>query len=209
MSHPFDAHRRRILVESARRAILALRVLPRRAALFYVRASFRALRLDDRWSFWSTLPPRELSVLVDLTRGRKAVVELGTGTGWTALVLALAEPQCVVRTYDTLEKPHRAAYLALADPEARGRIVLVNGRGEEAAPPPDPIDLLYVDSNHDRAVVRRSFERWRDSIACGGFAAFDDYANDNYPGVREAVSELGLQGRTVGRLFIWTKDSEQ
>ena len=204
-----DLQRRRILVETTRRTILALRVLPRRAALFYVRASLRALRLDDRWSFWSTLPPRELSLLVELTRGRKAVVELGTGTGWTTLVMALSEPQCVVRTYDTLEKPHRAAYLALAAPEARERVVLLNGRGEEAEPPSEPIDLLYVDSNHDRAVVRRSFERWRDSIACGGFAAFDDYANDNYPGVREAIAELGLQGRTAGRLFIWKKTCAQ
>jgi predicted O-methyltransferase YrrM len=185
--------------------MLALRLLPRRAALFYVRASFRALRLDDRWSFWSTLPPLELSTLVELARGRKTVVELGTGTAWTAVVLALSEPQRVVRSYDTLEKPHRAAYLRLADPEARGRIVLLQGRGEEAEPPPEPIDLLYVDSNHDRAVVRQSFDRWRDSIASGGFAAFDDYVNDAYPGVREAVSELGLEGRTVGRLFIWKK----
>src|SRR5205823_2153055 len=92
------------------------------------------------------------------------------------------------------------------DPEARARIVLVEGRGEEAEPPPGPIDLLYVDSNHDRAVVRRSFERWRDSIASGGFAAFDDYANVNYPGVREAVAALGLRGQTVGRLFIWKKE---
>jgi len=189
--------------------ILALRLLPRRPALYYARASLRALRLDDRWSFWSTLPPRELSVLVELIRDRQAVVELGTGTGWTAAVLALSEPHRVVRTYDTLEKPHRAAYLALADPEARRHIVLLKGRGEEAEPPSDPIDLLYVDSNHDRNVVRRSFERWRDTIACGGFAAFDDYANDNYPGVREAVSELGLQGRTVGRLFIWQKTCGQ
>jgi methyltransferase family protein len=209
LSHTPDLQRRRILVETTYRAILALRVLPLRAALFYIRASIRALRLDDRWSFWSTLPPRELSVLVALTRGRKAVVELGTGTGWTTLVMAISEPQCVVRTYDTLEKPHRAAYLALADAEARRRIVLLNGRGEEAEPPSDTIDLLYVDSNHDRDVVRRSFEHWRDSIACGGFAAFDDYGNDNYPGVREAVSELGLHGRTEGRLFIWKKTCGQ
>jgi hypothetical protein len=209
LSPKLDPHRRRILVATALRLLLALRLLPSRPALFYARASLSALRFDDRWSFWSTLPPRELSALVELIRGRKAVVELGTGTGWTAVVLALAEPERIVRTYDTLEKPHRAAYLALADREARRRVVLVNSRGEEAEPPLGPVDLLYVDSNHDREVVRRSFEHWRDSIAPGGFAAFDDYANDNYPGVREAVSELGLRGRTVGRLFIWQKLREQ
>jgi predicted O-methyltransferase YrrM len=185
--------------------MLALRLLPRRAAFFYLRANLRALRLDDRWNFESTLPPRELSALVGLTRGRKAVVELGTGTAWTTIVLALSEPERTVRTYDIAEKPHRAAYLALADPETRRRIVLVEGRGEEAEPPAEPIDLLYIDSNHDREVVRQSFERWHGSIASGGFAAFDDYENVNYPGVREAVTELGLEGRTVGRLFIYEK----
>ena len=95
--------------------------------------------------------------------------------------------------------------MAFADPDSRARILLVEGCGEEAEAPPEPVDLLYVDSNHDREIVCRSFEHWRDSLACGGFAAFDDYVNDNYRGVREAVSDLGLQGRTAGRLFIWEK----
>jgi hypothetical protein len=199
--------RRRIALATARRAMLALRFLPRGPATFYVRASTRALRLDDRWSFWVTLPPRELAALVELGRGRKSVVELGTGPGWTALVLALSEPGRIVRTYDTQVNPQRVAYFALVDSDARGRVVLVEGPGEEAEPPPEPVDLLYIDSNHEREIVRRSFERWRDHIACGGFVAFDDYVNDNFPGVREAVSELGLEGRIVGRMFIWKKAS--
>jgi SAM-dependent methyltransferase len=195
----------RIVTEMLRRVVLALRLLPRRAALVYARANLRSLRLGDRWSYWSTLPPTELSVLLELARGRKSVVELGTGTGWTTLVLAAAEPGRIVRTYDTQVKPHRAAYLALANRDARRRILTVDGRGEEADPLPDSVDLLYVDSNHDCDIVRRSFEHWRERIACGGYAAFDDYVNDNYPGVREAVTELGLRGRTAGRLFIWQR----
>lgn len=200
-----DMPRWSIVAATVRRAIVAFRSLPRRPAMFYVRASARSLRLDDRWSFWATLPPRELAALVELARGRKSVVELGTGTGWTTLVLALAEPGRIVRSYDTQVKPQRAAYFALADADSRRRVLLVEGRGEEAEPPPEPVDLLYIDSNHEREIVRRSFERWRDRIACGGFVAFDDYVNDNYPGVREAVSELGLEGRIVGRVFVWTK----
>ena len=185
--------------------MLALRLLPRRPATFYVRACVQAFRLDDRWSFWATLPPRELAALVELGRGRKSVVELGTGTGWTAFVLALAEPGRVVRTYDTEVKTLRAAYVALADADARKRVHFVEGRGEEAEPPSEPVDLLYVDSNHEREIVRRSFEHWHDHLACGGHVAFDDYVNDRFPGVRQAVSELGLEGRIVGRVFIWTK----
>jgi hypothetical protein len=203
-----DLPRWRVVAETARRALQALRVLPGPPARFYARASARALRLDDRWSFWATLPPFELSVLVELARGRKAVVELGTGTGWTALILALAEPTRIVRTYDTEVKAHRATYFALANAGARSRILAVQGRGEEAEPPSESIDLLYVDSNHDREIVRRSFEHWCDSITGDGFVVFDDYVNDNYPGVREAVADLGLQGWTAGRLFIWEKASD-
>jgi hypothetical protein len=36
---------------------------------------------------------------------------------------------------------------------------------------------------------------------------FDDYGADNppHPGVREAVADLRLEGRTAGRLFVWRK----
>jgi predicted O-methyltransferase YrrM len=203
LSHTLDARRRRILFVTTQRAIIAGRALPRRSARFYVRASIRSLALEDRWSFWSALPPQELSVLVDLARDRKSVVELGTGTAWTTFVLALAEPGRQVRTYDTQVKPQRPAYVALADVESRARVAFVEGRGEEAELPETPVDLLYVDSNHSRDVVRRSFEHWRPTIAQGGFVVFDDYVNDHYPGVRQAVADLGLHGRTEGRLFVW------
>ena len=203
---PPNVSRRRAVLVAMTSSARALRLLPRPAARFYVRASLLALRLDHRWNFGSTLPPRELAALVELARGRRSVVELGTGTGWTSLVLALAEPGCFVRTYDPQVKPHRDAYASLAGQQARSRVQFFTARGEEAAPPEKPVDLLFVDSDHSREAVRASFELWAPRVAAGGHIAFDDYANDAYPGVREAVTELGLEGRTAGRLFIWRRE---
>ena len=32
---------------------------------------------------------------------------------------------------------------------------------------------------------------------------FHDYDDPSYPGVAEAVAELGLEGRRVARMFVW------
>jgi hypothetical protein len=202
---PPNPPRWRAAAAAARNSALGFRLLPPRSARFYARANLLALRLDDRWNFVSTLPPRELAVLIDLARGGKCVVELGTGTGWTSLVLALAEPGRVVRTYDPRLPPHRDAYERLADPDARHRVQFVTARGEEADPPDEPIDLVFVDSNHTREIVRASFEHWEPHVARGGHVVFDDYANDTYPGVREAIADLGLEGTAAGRLFVWRR----
>ncbi len=39
----------------------------------------------------------------------------------------------------------------------------------------------------------------------GGAVAFHDYDHPEYPGVREAVEELGLRGQPVGGMFVWRK----
>ena len=41
-------------------------------------------------------------------------------------------------------------------------------------------------------------------LAPGAAIVFDDYGHPDYPGVREAVQELGLDGRLVGTLFVAT-----
>jgi SAM-dependent methyltransferase len=42
-----------------------------------------------------------------------------------------------------------------------------------------------------------------DALAPGGVAAFHDYGHPEYPGVREAVAELHLDGYEEGGLFVW------
>ncbi len=40
------------------------------------------------------------------------------------------------------------------------------------------------------------------SCAPGAPMLFDDFTHPDYPGVREAIQELGLQGEVRGTLFI-------
>jgi hypothetical protein len=74
----------------------------------------------------------------------------------------------------------------------------------EAGPPAGelPVDLLFVDSSHERAATVREYEAWRPALAPGAIVAFDDYDHPDYPGVAQAISDLGLTGEPVGTLFV-------
>jgi predicted O-methyltransferase YrrM len=186
------------------RVLLALRALPCPVARFYWRASRHAARNRDRFSLASAARPAELAQLLALARGRRRVVELGTGTAWSAVALALADRARQVVSYDPSVRAERDAYLALAGTGARERIELrgePDSRGPHAGDP--PAELLFIDSEHERAPLLAAFGAWRDSLAPGALVVFHDYAHPSYPGVREAVRELGLAGEERGGLFIW------
>src|ERR1700730_5371350 len=74
------------------RFALSVRVLPARVAVFLSRARRRARRGGDDFSLESAARPTELAELLKLAGDRRRVVELGTGTGWSAIALALAQP---------------------------------------------------------------------------------------------------------------------
>jgi predicted O-methyltransferase YrrM len=186
------------------RLLLSLRVLPRRVARFYWRASRQALRDDDRFSIASAARPAELAQLLSLARARRVVVELGTGTAWSAIALALDDDARRIVSYDPSVRVERDAYLALAGSDARARIEL---RAEpDSIGPHDgdaPVELLFIDSEHEREPVLAAFAAWREALASGAVVVFHDYAHPQYPGVREAVGELGLSGEDVGGVFVW------
>jgi predicted O-methyltransferase YrrM len=186
------------------RLALSLRVLPAGVAVFCWRARRHALRAGDRFSLDSAARPRELALLLTLAADRSAVVELGTGTAWTAIAFALAEPARRVLSCDPCVRPEREAYLELAGPRARGRIELrkePDHVGPNAADP--PVQLLFIDSSHDREPTVRAFRAWRQALAPGAVVVFHDHAHPDYPGVREAVLDLGLSGQETGGLFVW------
>jgi cephalosporin hydroxylase len=64
------------------------------------------------------------------------------------------------------------------------------------------VDLLYVDSSHDREETIREVQAWRPTLAEGSLIVFDDFVHPEYPGVQEAVQRLGLAGEQRGNLFI-------
>ncbi|HWJ51172.1 MAG TPA: class I SAM-dependent methyltransferase [Solirubrobacteraceae bacterium] len=186
------------------RLALSLRVLPARVALFYWRAQRRARRDDDRFSLASAARPAELAELLSLARDRRAVVELGTGTAWSALALALDDPVRRVISYDPCVRAEREAYLALAGRGARERVELreePDSNGPHAGDA--PVEVLFIDSQHEREPVVSAFRAWRDALAPNAVVVFHDYGHPDYPGVAQGIADLELRGVESGGLFVW------
>lgn len=179
-----------------------LRFLPPRVALFQWRAWRLARRAGDGFSLVSATQPRKLAVLLSAVHGRQRVVELGTGTAWTAISLVLAARGRVVLSYDPVERPERELYLRLVGPGTRRRLTLVGTPGDEGPRDGGMVDLLYIDSSHDREDTIREVQAWRPALGKGSLVVFDDFGHPEYPGVEEAVRSLGLEGEQRQGLFV-------
>jgi predicted O-methyltransferase YrrM len=179
-----------------------LATLPPPVAWFQWRARRLAWRTDDRFSLASATRPRDLKLLLDLARGRRLVVELGTATAWTTLALALAEPRREVISFDPVEHAERARYLALADASTRSRITLIDAPGSTGPRDDRPVDLLYIDSSHDLQDTVDEVCAWQAVLGPGSLIVLDDYTHPEFPGVRGAVRQLGLAGVQRGTLFV-------
>jgi predicted O-methyltransferase YrrM len=186
------------------RLLIALRALSPRVARFYWRAWRLALRENDRFSVASAARPAELRQLLVLARGRTRVVELGTGTAWSAIALALDDRARTIVSYDPTVRVERESYLALVGADVRARIEL-RAEADSAGPHSGdaPVELLFIDSEHEREPVLGAFAAWRGALAAGAIVVFHDYGHPDYPGVRVAVQELGLSGEEVGGVFVW------
>jgi predicted O-methyltransferase YrrM len=176
--------------------------LPPAVTWFHGRALRLALEREDVFSLRSAKSPRQLAVLLRLARRRRRVVELGTATGWTAAALALADRRRGVISYDPVVRAERERYLGLLGATTRARVVLLAARGEEAART-EPVDLLFIDSSHERAATLAEWHAWRPRLAPGALVVFDDYGHPEFPGVAEAIAELGLGGRAQAGMFVW------
>jgi predicted O-methyltransferase YrrM len=141
-------------------------------------------------------------VLLSAASGRRLIVELGTGTAWTAISMALADRERVVLSYDPIQRPERERYLQLVSSETRRRLTFVSASGDEGPRGGETIDLLYIDSSHDREDTIREIEAWRPALGEGSLVVFDDFGNAEYPGVEEAVRHLGLAGEERRGLFV-------
>jgi len=181
---------------------VALARLPAPVRAFQLRAALAAARARDDWTLRVATRPAELGALLAAARDVSTIVEIGTASGWTAASLALAVPGAAVHTFDPVAHPHRDAYLGLLDRATRARVEVVPRSGTEPGPLTG-VGLLFVDGPHDPETTAACFTAWRARLNPGATAAFHDFGDPAYPGVRAAVEELGLAGRTAGRLFLW------
>lgn len=92
----------------------------------------------------------------------------------------------------------------------RERIVFVDKPGESGPESPDlRVDLLFIDASHERDATLREYAAWRPFLAESAVVIFDDYDHPDFPGVREAVTQLGLDGRRDGFLYITAPAPEE
>jgi predicted O-methyltransferase YrrM len=206
----FRTDDRRSALQRTRRLGLqaaSLAKLPRPVALFWWRALRRAQAEGDTWSIDVACRPAELRVLLDALSGARRVAEIGTAAAWTTSCIALARPDREVHSWDVEAHPERERYLALLSAEDRARVHLHDRPGGRGPMDPPPVDAVFIDSSHEREETISTFRTWEQAVAPGGIVAFHDWEDDAYPGVTEAVRELGLLGEARGHLFVWHKPS--
>lgn len=179
-----------------------LRVLPRRVAWFQWRAWRLANRTGDDFSPVAATRPPKLAELLRLAEGRLSVAELGTAAGWTTLSLLLADERRRVTSHDIVDRPQRQRYLELVPSSVRERLAFVARPGSDGPTGEQPIDLLYIDSSHDYEPTIAEFAAWRHVLSPGAMVVFDDFGHAGYPGVEQAVRELGLSGEAREGLFV-------
>ena len=208
--HLFRSDDDRSPAQRARRLALqaaSLARLPRPVAAFWLRAMRRAQAEKDTWSIDVACRPAELRVLLDALAGAQRIAEVGTAAAWTTCCLALARPGREVHSWDVEAHPERERYLALLAPADRARVHLHERPGGLGPSDPPPVDAVFVDSSHEREETVSTFRTWEPALAPGGIVAFHDWEDAAYPGVTEAVRELGLLGEARGHLFVWRKPS--
>ncbi len=179
-----------------------LRVLPYRVAWFQLRARLLALRTNDQFSLVSVTRPENLARLLALATDRGLVVELGSATGWTTLSLALADPHAEVVSYDPFPHPERERYLRLVGARTLNRISFLEAPGATGPRDGRRVGLLYIDSSHSREGTIEEVNAFSPVLGPGSVVVFDDYGHADFPGVREAIEELGLSGTAHGPMFV-------
>src|ERR1700683_3028429 len=195
-------------VSGGTRQVAYLFRLPPRIALFYVRALAIALRAGDRRSMVGSSRPRELAALLKVAKGKRSVVEIGTGTAWTSIALVLSDKLRHVSTYDPLAYDERQLYLELLNESGRARLDLIAGYGHNPRDQDDSPDLVFIDSSHEHDETMQTFTVWASRLAPGGTIAFHDYGDPAWPGVKQAIEDLGLTGDARGYLFIWSPTTQ-
>jgi len=155
----------------------------------------KALALANAFGF---LFPGELFLIQALVQSLPedaTVVQLGAGVGTASLGMVEMRPSVHAFTVDIstggpfggLENERNAFKdTGLKLPKQ----ILGDSQKVWAKWADGPIDLLFIDADHDLPGVRIDTEKWTPLIKVGGYALFHDYSSNNWPKVAATVDEL-------------------
>jgi predicted O-methyltransferase YrrM len=132
-------------------------------------------------------------------------VEIGRFKGGSTLVFATALPAGIeLWSYDLHvalrpDMPGEQLDAELRDALSRyglaDKVHLLVADSRTVEPPPEPLELLFIDGDHSYEGAKADFERWGTFLRPGGHLLFHDavdrggYGNV-YPGVTRAVAEV-------------------
>jgi predicted O-methyltransferase YrrM len=136
--------------------------------------------------------PEFLFCLSSALRGTGDIVEIGTSVGHSLVALAAAQKLTggvKVTTIDIARHPLVEDHIKRAQVEEWVDLI-VEPSENVAARWSRPIELLWIDGDHEYAGVRRDIDAWSPFVVPGGFVALHDYAPGF--GVARAVKDTLL-----------------
>jgi predicted O-methyltransferase YrrM len=154
----------------------------------------------------------EAALLYRLARNARSgpFAEIGRFKGGSTFVLASALPDGVeLWSYDAHvalrpDMPGKELDAELGDALRRfglaDKVHLLVADSRTADPPPEPLELLFVDGDHSYEGAKRDYERWSPFVRPGGHLLFHDavdtggYGN-TYPGVARVAAEVADDDR--------------
>jgi len=134
------------------------------------------------------------------------VAEIGRFKGGSTFVFASAlRPGVELWSYDAHVALRPDMPGGVLDAELRealdryglaAKVHLIVADSRTAEPPPDAIEVLFIDGDHTYEGAKADFERWGSFVRPGGHLLFHDAVDTGgygnvYPGVARAVSEIG------------------
>jgi predicted O-methyltransferase YrrM len=150
----------------------------------------------------------EAALLYSLARDVQSgpIAEIGRFKGGSTLVFAAALPDgAELWSYDFHVALRPDMPGAELDAELRGalerfgvagKVHLLVADSRIADPPPEPLELLFIDGDHSYEGAKADFERWRAFVRPGGHLLFHDAVDTGgygnvYPGVARLMGEIG------------------
>lgn len=125
------------------------------------------------------------------------IVDLGAGSGTTALAVLCADPTAIVTTVDHEATAIDWARLAVRNvfPQANWMGVVADAAEAATLQQTPNVAVLLHDAGHEREDVLRDLRAWLPKVVPGGFVWVHDYRkapwqDEWYPGVREAIDQM-------------------